>query len=89
MHYVMKCASKSRHSGAIEVLSPKQIFNDIVEHAPKYFDAGVKSFGVVISIFKTIHVFRDAGHYTTFADQDTVQDEQLNITLPLTEIFPA
>ncbi len=75
--------------GVIEILSPRQILNDIVERASQYFDAGVKSFWVVIPTFKTIYVFRDANHYTTFADEDTLQDDALNITLPLTEIFPA
>lgn len=75
--------------GVIEILSPRQHLTDIVAHASLYFDAGVKSFWVVIPTFKTIHVFRDAENYTTFADKDILQDDQLNIILPLTEIFPS
>jgi len=76
-------------NGIIEILTKDQPLSDVLERREKYFDAGVKSFWVVIPTFKTIHVFRDAENYTTFADKDILQDDQLNITLPLTEIFPS
>jgi hypothetical protein len=74
--------------GIVEILTKSQPLSDLIGRRSAYFDAGVKSFWVVIPTFKTIHVFQDANHYTTFAEKDTLQDDQLNITLPLTEIFP-
>jgi len=74
--------------GAIEILSPSQGINEILARTPKFFAAGVQSVWVVIPNFKTIYVFNTEKQYETFTDTDTLKDEQLEIVLPLAEIFP-
>ncbi len=72
---------------AIEILSPTQGIQDILERAPKYFAGGVQSFWVVIPPFKTIYVFSAPETYDTFADKAILHDKKTGIELPLTEIF--
>ena len=73
---------------AVEILSPTQAIQELVERAPKYFNGGGQSFLVVGPPFKTIFVFCDAETYATFADQAILHDKKIGIELPLAEIFP-
>ncbi len=73
--------------GVIEILSPSQNIQEILDRKPQYFELGVKSLWLIIPTFKTIYIYFNENEYDTFADEDILEDKNLNITLPLKEIF--
>lgn len=73
--------------GVIEILSPTQNIQEILDRKPQYFKLGVKSLWLIIPTFKTIYIYFNENEYDTFADEDILEDKNLNITLPLKEIF--
>jgi Uma2 family endonuclease len=73
--------------GVIEILSPTQTLNDLTDKALRYFENGVKSCWLVLPTLKTIYVFSGAQQYEAFVQDEVVLDKELNIELPLTEVF--
>lgn len=70
----------------IEILSPSQSIQESLEKFKIYFEAGVKSCWLVISIPQTIMVFSDFTHYLSY-NSGEVADKILNINLPFADIF--
>jgi Uma2 family endonuclease len=71
---------------AVEILSPTQIIQELIDEIEIYLNAGVQSCWLVMPVARSIMVFNDVEKSKTFIDQ--VIDDKLNISLPLSEIFP-
>jgi Uma2 family endonuclease len=71
---------------AIEILSPTQLIQELVEKIQIYLNAGVQSCWLVMPVARSIMVFHDIKKPKTYIEQ--VIDDKLNISLPLSEIFP-
>ncbi|MEZ4860847.1 MAG: Uma2 family endonuclease [Caldilineaceae bacterium] len=71
---------------AIEILSPRQGFDEILEKFKAYFALGISSCWLVAPAINTISVYRSPTDWVTFTQGDLV-DETVGIRLALTEIF--
>ena len=71
----------------IEIQSPSQSPEEMVEKTNVYFQFGVRSCWVVLPAMRGIFVYDRPGHYQFFHGEDTLRDEQLGIELPLTAVF--
>jgi Uma2 family endonuclease len=71
---------------AIEILSPRQGFDEILEKFKVYFALGIKSCWLVAPAINAISVYSAPTQWTTFTQGD-VGDETVGIRLPLDEIF--
>ncbi|MFN8348532.1 MAG: Uma2 family endonuclease [Spirosomataceae bacterium] len=72
--------------GVIEIMSPSQSDQEMVDKLDIYFEAGVKSCWIVIPTFQTIHVFSSKRQYRTFT-REKLTDDRLGIELDLIELF--
>jgi Uma2 family endonuclease len=70
---------------AIEVLSPSQVMQELVDKIEIYLDAGIQSCCLITPITRSITIISDKKNSKTFVDN--VIDDKLNISLPLNEIF--
>ncbi len=71
----------------IEILSPNQILNDLVEKIRDvYFPAGVKSSWIIIPPLKTVHIFYPDSPTETFT-KGLITDKASGVELRLEEIF--
>ena len=70
----------------IEIVSPRQSTQDLVDKLDLYFEAGVQSCWIVIPTFKMINIFHSKHDYKTFMVGE-LTDEKLNIRLNLEEVF--
>ena len=71
----------------IEILSPKQDLDTLLEKAELFLAAGVKSCWIVIPAVGTIAVFTGPTTYRSFANGSAVIDEVLGVDIPLADIF--
>jgi Uma2 family endonuclease len=71
----------------IEILSPKQGLDTLLEKAELFLAAGVKSCWIVIPAVGTIAVFTGPTTYRSFANGSAVIDEVLGVDIPLADIF--
>jgi Uma2 family endonuclease len=71
---------------AIEVLSPSQVMQELVDKIEIYLDAGIQSCWLITPITRSVTIISDKKNSKTFVDN--VIDDKLNISLPLSEIFP-
>lgn len=71
----------------VEVLSPRQFLSSLVEKFSAYFALGVKSCWLVDPTTHTVHVYSSLTNCHTFAASDTVDDQVLDIQIPVAEIF--
>ena len=71
---------------AIEILSPKQSFTDLVVKAAAYFNHGVKSCWIVVPTLKTIAVFTPNRGVTNYI-AGIVKDPVLGIEVDMKDIF--
>ncbi|MFN4257256.1 MAG: Uma2 family endonuclease [Saprospiraceae bacterium] len=71
----------------VEILSPRQSVQSLLDKTEVYFDFGVKSCWVVLPSLKTIYVFAAPGQYQPFHAPDTLHDPNLDIHIPLEKIF--
>jgi Uma2 family endonuclease len=72
---------------AIEILSPTQILDDLIEKSEGYFLKGAKSYWLVMPRLENIYVFEQPYNYTIFRKNDILKDENLGIELDLKLIF--
>lgn len=72
---------------AIEILSPQQNLTDLIVKSYRYFDAGVKSYWLVLPDLRTIYVFSTPDEYEVYSRKGMLKDEQLGVELPVQEIF--
>jgi Uma2 family endonuclease len=68
-------------------MSPTQTITELIVKSHAFFDAGVKSYWLVIPSLKTIYVFSDKGEYEVYAKTDKLIDNQLNIEMDLGKLF--
>lgn len=71
----------------VEITSPSQAITELIIKSRTYFDAGVKSYWLVIPDLKSVYVFSDKGEYEVFAKKDILKDTVLDIELDLGQLF--
>lgn len=71
----------------IEILSPKQDMDSLLEKAALFLAAGVKSCWIVVPAIGTVAVFTGPSTYRTFVNGGAVLDEGLGVEIPLSDIF--
>ncbi|AMR25790.1 hypothetical protein A0257_00910 [Hymenobacter psoromatis] len=71
----------------IEILSPKQDLNSLLEKARLFLAAGVKSCWIVLPAVGTLAVFTGPTTYRSFTNGGAVVDEVLGVEIPLADIF--
>ena len=71
----------------IEILSPKQDLDSLLEKARAFLAAGVRSCWVVLPAVGTIAVFTGPTTYRSFASDGLVTDAVLGVEIPLADIF--
>lgn len=71
----------------IEILSPKQDLDSLLEKARLFLAAGVRSCWLVLPAVGTIAVFTGPTAYRSFASDSAVLDEVLGVEIPLADIF--
>ncbi len=72
---------------AIEIQSPSQSIDEMIDKAIQFFAFGVKSCWVVVPAMKGIAVYADAEHYQFFQHDDILKDATLNIEIELNKVF--
>jgi Uma2 family endonuclease len=72
---------------AIEILSPSQSLQELVNKASNYFQHGVKSCWLVIPSLENIYVFSSPESYSIFRSNQILSDTALGIELELAKIF--
>ena len=72
---------------AIEILSPTQSLQELLNKAQEYFKHGVKSCWLAIPGLKNVYVFSNPQTYTMFQASQTLTDPALGISLDLGEVF--
>lgn len=70
----------------IEILSPRQSIDEILEKFRGYFKLGVQSCWLVLPPLKSVSVFSSPNQEQTFSQGDVV-DDALNIRLAVKSIF--
>lgn len=70
----------------IEILSPKQNLQPLVDQVREYLRHGVKSCWIVIPVTETVSVFPAATGSRSFSEGN-LRDEPLGIEIAMTEIF--
>lgn len=73
--------------GVIEILSPTQSLNDLVDKADQYFANGVKSCWIIIPSMAGVAIYSAPGKYEFFNENDVARDEVLGLEVPVAEIF--
>ena len=71
---------------AIEVISPSQYIQDLVNKVEVYFNAGIKSCWIATPIYKSITVFSNFENFEVFSKGNVI-DNILGIELSINEIF--
>ncbi len=71
----------------VEILSPKQNLGDLIAKSYLYFEAGVKSYWLVLPDLTTIYIFSAPNEYEAFVKKGILKDTQLDIELNLEDIF--
>lgn len=70
---------------AIEILSPSQNLQELLDKCSLYFASGVKSCWLVLPVACAVIVMQNAEKATTYVDQ--LKDENLGISLNLKQVF--
>ena len=71
----------------IEILSPKQALDDLIDKADAYLAAGVRSCWVVMPKLQGVAVFSAPGTYVFFRGAEVLQDPATGVELPLPPLF--
>lgn len=82
-----KIRVKESPLGIIEILSPTQSLNDLVDKADQYFEYGVKSCWIIIPSMGGVAIYSAPGKYTFFNENDLARDQVLGIEVPVAELF--
>ena len=72
---------------AIEIISPMQSLQELIDKAKAYFEHGVQSCWLVLPGLRSIYVFSSFDDFKTFTHTDTLLDDTLKISIPLAEVF--
>jgi Uma2 family endonuclease len=71
----------------VEILSPTQQLADLIAKSYLYFEAGVKSYWLVLPDLMTIYVFSAPNEYEAYVKKGMLIDTKLNIELDLESVF--
>ena len=71
----------------IEILSPAQAFDELVDKVRAYFEAGVKSCWIVMPKAQAVFVYSAPGQYEFFHKAETLVDSATGIELLLAPLF--
>lgn len=71
----------------IEILSPTQPLQALVDKTNDYFSFGVKSCWIVLPMLQSIYVFHAPHTHEVYAHGDELYDPNLNIRIPIDQIF--
>jgi Uma2 family endonuclease len=71
----------------IEILSPTQILQTLLNKTNEYFAFGVKSCWVVLPALKSIYVFSAPNQFEVYSHGEELVDTHLDIRMPIDEIF--
>ncbi len=71
---------------AVEILSPKQSVNDVMEKIEVYLNAGVKSCWLVIPPTRTIIIFNDINKPQSYST-DILTDSALHMEIAVADVF--
>jgi Uma2 family endonuclease len=72
----------------IEVLSPKQTINELLNKFKAYFALGVKSCWLAVPSMEAIKVYSPGNQYRTFSlESQEMIDEVMDIRLPIQKVF--
>ena len=71
----------------IEIQSPSQSLEQMVDKTAVYFDFGVRSCWVVVPAVRGVFVYDRPGRYQFFHDDETLLDPALQVELSLPAIF--
>jgi hypothetical protein len=71
----------------VEILSPTQALQTLIDKTEVYFRFGAKSCWVVLPAMKAVAVYHQSGKYYFFIQEETLTDRHLGITLPLAQVF--
>lgn len=72
---------------AIEITSPRQALDDLIDKASAYLAAGVKSCWIVMPKLQGVAVFSAPGTYVFFRGTELLLDAATGIELPLGPLF--
>lgn len=73
--------------GIIEILSPTQNLNDLVDKADQYFAHGVKSCWIILPSMEGVAIYSEPGKYAFYTESDVAKDTVLGIEIPVRELF--
>lgn len=71
----------------VDIDSPSQSMDKLVNRSKTYFQFGVKSCWIVVPAMRAVLVYDRPGHYTFFRADDTLRAETLGVELPLGLVF--
>lgn len=71
----------------IDILSPKQDLDSLLEKARLFLAAGAKSCWIVLPAVGTIAIFTGPTTYRSYANGSSALDEVLGVKIPLVDIF--
>lgn len=71
----------------IEILSPTQVLQTLVDKTNDYFSFGVKSCWLVLPMLQSIYVYSAPHRHEVFAQNDELHDPNLDIRIPMSVIF--
>jgi Uma2 family endonuclease len=71
----------------IEILSPTQVLQTLIDKTYDYFSFGVKSCWIVLPTLQSIYVFRAPGVHEAFTLGEVLSDPNLGIQVPMDELF--
>lgn len=71
----------------IEILSPKQAVQDLVDKFDEYFKAGVKSCWLVIPTLEIVDVFISNIHQKQTYITSVIQDSESKVNIEINKIF--
>lgn len=71
----------------IEILSPTQVLQTLVDRTNDYFSFGVKSCWIVLPMLKSIYVYRAPFTHEVYSHGEELYDPNLDIHVPIDVIF--
>lgn len=71
----------------IEILSPTQVLQTLLDKTNDYFSFGVKSCWVILPTLKTIYVYHAPYQFEVFSPGDELYDAVLDVRLPIDMLF--
>lgn len=71
----------------IEILSPSQSLQTLLDKTDTYFSFGVQSCWIVLPALQSIYVFRAPQNHEVFSKGEVVHDPNLDLRVPMDVIF--